>query len=412
MRILNILPYSPFPPHFGGALRVAHLLRAMASRHEVSIIAFGSTEAGGRIAAAIPPLRSVTMVPPTSQLNGLRKRVGQAWAIASGQSGIGLIYRSAAMQSAITEALMRERFDVIQFENYPMGAYDLDGAEGAIRVLDAQNVEYDSADRVAKNTSSPLRRWFYEREAKTTRREEISIYRNQDALFVTSERDADLLAEITGVPKFVIPNGVDLTYFVKTPVPVRPNSLVFTGTMNYYPNQDGALYFLQEIFPRILRELPDATIAVVGNSPPKKLLSYRAPNVEITGHVPDVRPFIDRSAVYVVPLRMGGGTRLKVMEALAMKKPVVTTSIGCEGIHVRHGESVVIADHPDEFAASVVELLRNPQKAALLAEVGHQTVRKDYSWDAVGDKLEAAYGAILQKAPAGPPVRLTGTGRK
>lgn len=410
MKILNILPYSPVPTQFGGALRIFHLLRAMASRHDVTVIAFGTPNAGDDISREIPGVRNVITVPPAPQLYGIRKRAGQAWAIASGQSGIGLIYRSSAMQAAITRTLKRERFDVVQMENYPMGKYSLDGSDGAIRILDAQNVEYDSAERIARNTTSPLRRWFYEREARTTRRGETAVYRNQDALFVTSERDGALLADITEVPKFVIPNGVDLEYFRQSPVPVRPNSLVFTGTMNYYPNADGAIYFLQEIFPRILREVPDASIAVVGYAPPGGLLKYRAKNVEITGHVPDVRPFIDRAAVYVVPLRMGGGTRLKVMEALAMKKPVVTTSVGCEGIHLRHSESVLIADSPDEFAASVVRLFRNPEKAVALAARGHETVRTGYSWDAVGKKLENAYSSLMRTAPAGFQERLKDTG--
>ncbi len=410
MKILNILPYSPVPPHFGGALRIFHLLRAMAERHDVTVISFGTAGAAEQLSREIPRLRSVKMVPPTSRLSGFRKRGGQAWAIASGRSAVSLIYRSRAMQSAIRGILKRERFDAIQMENYQMGEYSLDGAGGAFRILDAQNVEYDSAQRMAKNTPSPLRRWFYDREAKSILLEETAVYRNQDAIFVTSERDGALLGNITGVPKFVIPNGVDLDYFSPSLDRIRPNSLVFTGSMNYYPNADGAVYFLQEIFPLILHEVPGATITVVGNGPPKSLLRLRARNIEVTGFVPDVRPFISSSALYVVPLRMGGGTRLKVMEAMAMKKPVVTTSIGCEGIQLRHDESVMIADHPREFAASVIELLRDPQKANRIAEVGHDSVQKQYSWTAVGTKLQKAYESLVRPAVPGSRDSLTGTG--
>jgi glycosyltransferase involved in cell wall biosynthesis len=238
----------------------------------------------------------------------------------------------------------------------------------------------------------------------------MAVYRRQDAIFVTSERDAALLAGVQEVPKFVIPNGVDLDYFRPALGRVRPHSLVFTGSMNYYPNADGAVYFLQEIFPRIVREVRDATITIVGNSPPKNLLKFRAPNVEVTGFVPDVRPFIDRSAVYVVPLRMGGGTRLKVMEAMAMKKPVVTTSIGCEGIRVRHGESVTIADEPDRFAGQVVELLRDPQRASRLSEAGHETVRAFYGWDSIGKILEKTYECLIRPVPVSAPDVVKATG--
>lgn len=396
MKILNILPYSPVPPHFGGALRIYHLLKAMVKRNDVTIICYGDGENEAAIRREFgTDIRDVIMVPPPPRLHGRLKRWGQLSATIRGRSATSQAFHSPDMQSAITSILAREQFDCIQMENYVLGTFDLSDSR-AVRILDAQNVEYDSVHRMAVASPSPLRRWFYEREARSIRKEETGIYRMQNAILLTSERDRALLEqEVTGVPKFVVPNGVDIEYFSPGRESAEPLSLVFTGSMNYYPNVDGIEYFLQEILPLIRREVQHVRVYVVGNSPPKSVFQFQSEDVIVAGGVPDVRPFVDRAAVYIVPLRMGGGTRLKVLEALAMRKPVVTTSIGCEGIEVRHNESVLVADTPADFASGVIELLRNKALAERLQRNGYEVVRSGYTWSAVGERLEEAYAALL-----------------
>jgi glycosyltransferase involved in cell wall biosynthesis len=158
------------------------------------------------------------------------------------------------------------------------------------------------------------------------------------------------------------------------------------------------LYFLDEIFLLILKEIPDLKLYIIGSRPPKKLQQRASENVIITGFVDDVRPYVARASVYVVPLRMGGGTRLKVLEAMAMKKPIVTTSIGCEGIDVRHDESVLIADDPMTFARQVIELLRSQALRQRLVRNGYDVARTCYDWNTIGNRVEEAYATLRQQS--------------
>lgn len=398
MRILNLLPYSPVPPHFGGALRVYHLLQHMLDIADVHVLVYGFEGDRERIQAAYGGrIRDIRVVPPPIPWKGLRKRVIQLKSFLRGRSGGFVFSHSPEMQSEIRRQLERTRFDIIQCETHLMSFYDTSLSDG-VRILDAQNVEYDGFTRLARNSRSKVRRMFYRREAHACHMEETAAWRNQDAILCTSRRDRDLIDGIVPtIPKFVIPNGVNISYFSPGDEQVEPFSMVFTGTMNYPPNSDGMLYFLDGVFPAVVKAIPQAKVYVVGSAPPRELRQKSSPNVIVTGFVEDVRPFIRRSALYIVPLRSGGGTRLKLLEALAMKKPVVTTSVGCEGIDVVHNESVMVADDPGDFAAKVIELLRNPAKGSGLAQIGHEIVCRHYDWSLTGPRLQEAYDEALSR---------------
>jgi glycosyltransferase involved in cell wall biosynthesis len=250
---------------------------------------------------------------------------------------------------------------------------------------------------MAQNTLSPIRKFYYNQQYIKIRREEIDTCRKHDAIFVTSAMDkACFDRDIPSVPKYIIPNGVDTGYFQPFTSPPEPHSLVFTGMMAYVPNYDGMLYFLDNIFPLIQREVPDVKIYIVGSRPPRKLMNRASENIVITGFVEDVRPYVSRASVYVVPLRMGGGTRLKVLEAMAMKKPIVTTSIGCEGIDVGHNESVLIADDPQDFAEQVIQLFRTSALTHTLVRNGYDLVRTRYDWGIIGNQVDAAYQSLIK----------------
>lgn len=209
---------------------------------------------------------------------------------------------------------------------------------------------------------------------------------------MTSERDREMLnKDLPDVPKYVIPNGVDVGYFKASDVTPEPFSLVFTGTMAYQPNSAGMLYFLEEIFPTILWEIPEAKVYVVGKNPPQELKNHASDKVVVTGMVDDVRPYVDRSSAVIVPLLAGSGTRLKILEAFSMKKPIVTTTIGCEGIDAVHGESAMIADEPEAFARNVVELLQNTELQRKLSANGYELARSCYDWSIIGNQIEAVY---------------------
>jgi glycosyltransferase involved in cell wall biosynthesis len=205
-----------------------------------------------------------------------------------------------------------------------------------------------------------------------------------------SEDDRLRLESIApGIRATSIPTGVDTKYFAPTPNRERPGRLVFSGSMDWHPNEDAVLYFADAILPRIRAEVPDAALTVVGRNPTARLreVAERA-GIHVTGTVDDVRPSIDEAAVYVVPLRAGGGTRLKIFEALAMAKPVVSTTVGAEGLALESGRHFVAADDPETFAGAVVSLLRDPARRRALGTAGRDLVETYYSWPTIARQFE------------------------
>jgi glycosyltransferase involved in cell wall biosynthesis len=189
---------------------------------------------------------------------------------------------------------------------------------------------------------------------------------------------------------------VDLEAFRPNDAPTDPQSLVFVGTMNYRPNADAVIYLASQILPEIWKTRPQVTLTVVGQTPPEEVQRLAGPRITITGWVDDVRPYIDRAAVVVTPVRIGSGTRLKVLEALAMGKALVSTPLGCEGIAVEDGEHVLLADNPVELAQRVVRLLDDPALAIRLGMQGRALVERSYGWRAVVDDLDALHSQLLE----------------
>jgi glycosyltransferase involved in cell wall biosynthesis len=305
------------------------------------------------------------------------------------------------MQKALDDMLDGDRFDVVHTEFSHMGPFKL--RTRARKVLDTHNVEYDNFRRMWETTRAPVRKAHYLLEFLKMRRDELRLCRQQDAVLATSERDAELFGkDVPNVPRFVIPNGVDTAYFTPSPDNTpEPASLVFTGMMAYVPNYDGIGWFLDDIFPLILQQVPQAKLYVVGKSPPASILARASENVIVTGTVPDVRPYVHRASVYVVPLRMGGGTRLKIVEALSMKKPMVSTRIGSEGIDLQDDVHGLLADEPAAFASAVVRLLGDAALRARLADAGHTLAKQRYDWSVIGDRLDEVYRSLDQRGSEG-----------
>ena len=400
MKVLHLMPYSPEPPIFGGALRTYHLLGHLVDRHEVTVVCFGTPGDSSRLKEKFANVRDVHTLPFSWPLRF--RRLGQFSAHWTRDSYFQFACRSKEMQSLLDGLFTRNEYDLLQVEFHFMGNFTLE--TDAVRVLDEHNIEYDNFRRMAVHTRSAVRRWYYGHEYKRLLREEADTCRKHDAIFLTSERDKAILdADVADVPKYIVPNGVDSSYFKPSGGPHEEFSIVFTGMMGYVPNYDGILWFLDRIFPHIRRVIPGVKIYVVGNNPPKSVLSRASDNVVITGFVEDVRPYVWKSAVYIVPLRMGGGTRLKVLEAMAMKKPIVTTSIGSEGIDVRDRESVLIADQPQAFAHSVIELLRDESLRNRLTRNGHELVRSRYEWSVIAGEVDSIYQKLKGRVSGPPP---------
>jgi len=265
-------------------------------------------------------------------------------------------------------------------------------------LLTEHDIVYELLYRIYKTERSPARRFYNRIEYQKVRKQERALWRAVDGCIATSDREVPLIREhAPDTPILVGPNGVDVDYFAPVAGEVDARMIVMTGYMKTRPNVDGALFFVNEVLPRIHAVRPDVTLYLVGGSPPDELMRCAGPRVVVTGEVPDVRPFIGRAAVFVVPLRMGGGTRLKVLEALSMEKPLVSTSIGCEGIDVRDGEHLLVADEAADFADRVIDLLADPKRGAALARAGRALVERRYQWRTVVDAIDAFATDLVQR---------------
>jgi glycosyltransferase involved in cell wall biosynthesis len=257
-------------------------------------------------------------------------------------------------------------------------------------VLFEHNVEHQIWKRMALNEKSPWRRALLEIEWRKLRRYEAEACGRVRRTVAVSEQDRAQLAKLSLAADVVaVPTGVDTLYFAPQAVEERPRELVFTGAMDWFPNEDGLIQFCQSTLPLVRAALPEVSLTVVGRNPTARLReAAQAAGARVTGTVDDVRPYLAEAAVVIVPLRIGGGTRLKIFEALAMAKAVVSTTIGAEGLPVVDGEHIVIADAPERFAGAIVDLLRRPERRLALGTAGRRLVEWQFAWPQVAANFE------------------------
>ncbi len=212
-----------------------------------------------------------------------------------------------------------------------------------------------------------------------------------EGMVTVSDRDAELVAALTGQPSTVVPNGVDTAAFVPEAETDGPPTVLFTGTMNYRPNHEGGVWLARDVWPRVRAQRPDARLRIAGRHPPEDLRAFGGRDgIEVAGEVPDMRPLFAGAHVVAVPIHDGGGSRLKVLEAAATGRAMVSTTVGAEGTDLRDGEHLVMADGPDAFAAALIALLDDRERRARLAAAARSLVEARYDWQAVGERLEAA----------------------
>jgi len=291
-------------------------------------------------------------------------------------------YRSAAMGGEIARCV-RGSIDLVVCD-FLFPAVNVPEHLPVPAVLFQHNVEASIWERHAAVASHPLKRAYLHRQWLRMQAFERMQCRRFDHVVAVSPEDAAAFAEGYGARAVShVPTGVDVDYFRPTgTTPSDPRALLFTGSMDWMPNEDAVAYFVDAMLPAIESEIPDVSFTIVGRNPSPSVygLMAKSSRVRVTGTVPDVRPYLDAARVFVVPLRVGGGTRLKIFEAMAMEKAIVTTSIGAEGLPVRHGEHLLIADTAPAFAEAVLKLLRDPTLAAAMGARAAELVRSHFGW--------------------------------
>lgn len=391
MKLLMLTPNLPSPT--GGAnARNYHLLQALARQHTVSLLAFVNS-AELEVETDMSHLQSLThelqVIPHVMSTMNRAKRLQQFVSVALGQSYLLDLHTSSELQDALNTMLAREQYDGVIFESSLMAGYNL--PSDIITIIDQHNIEHELLERTYKCEKLSLRKWYNWRESRILKRIELEYCRKADIVLVVSERERLLLKDLLPDQLIeVVPNGVDIAAFHEDyPVQEVPDQIIFTGTMDYYPNTNAVLFFAKHCWPRIREQIPTATWLIVGKNPPLEVqrLATELPGVTVTGTIPDVRPYLMSSAVAIAPIQVGSGTRLKILEALAAQKAVVSTTIGCEGLSVVPGEHLIVADTPETFIQAVVTLLRNSHMRSTYGHVGRALVEAEYSWERCGSQL-------------------------
>lgn len=272
------------------------------------------------------------------------------------------------------------------------------GVKNIPKLLFQHNVESMIAKRHFKEEENIVAKCYWYIQWKKMDWYERKMCQWFDHVIAVSENDKESFKKCFSARAVsVIPTGVDIEYFCPQEIKIEPNTLVFVGGMDWLPNVDGVMYFVENILPLVQREIPDVQLYVVGRNPVAKIqmLDKLNPAVTITGTVEDVRPYVAKSSMAIVPLRIGGGTRLKIYEFMAMAKPVVSTTIGAEGLTVTHGEDILLADTPDRFAREVITLLNNSKLREDIGKAGEEMVNKYYSWDKIAKCFEKICEKLL-----------------
>jgi len=308
--------------------------------------------------------------------------------------------RSKAMQKMVRKLIPEKKIDLI-FCDSVYYAVNLPSSKTRV-VLNEHNLESKLLERALIFKKNPLSRFLLTDQLRKLKKYEEETWPFSDLVLMCSEIDRkEAECRCSKDVRFsVIPNGVDVSFFH---LPDRDipeiNKIIFTAEMGWYPNVDAVLYFDKYIYPFIKKEVPDIQIDIVGKNPDLKVkeLAMRDSSFRVTGFVDDIRPYVYSSAVYIVPLRIGSGTRLKILEAMAMGKAVVSTTIGAEGIEVTDGKDIFIADDPREFADRVIDLLKNPDKRKAMGLNGRKLVEQKYTWEVIGEKLEQDIQSVFKE---------------
>lgn len=397
MRILFLTPQMPYPPQKGTSLRNWGLIEGLAANHDVVVLSFLDP---GQTNVLAPHLLSVCRgeaVSPPERTT--RTRLLDIARTAAPDMALRLASDSYA--DRLRYWLIHEEFDVVHFEGIEMTPYleIVTTAESRpLIIFDDHNCEYLLQRRSFETDIRQVRRWpaaaYSFIQWKRLCRYEAEVCSHADRVIAVSDADAVALHRIVPNTEIVVvPNGIDSTAYKPQETATREESaLVFTGTMDFRPNVDAVLWFTQEALPAIKQKVPNVHLYVVGQRPHKRLQRLmNNPSVTVTGWVEDPKPYISKAAICVVPLRVGGGTRLKLLEAMSMGKAVVSTRLGAEGYPVSDGQELVLVDSPEEFASAVVRLLNHPEWRRALGEQGRAFVEQHYDWKAIIPRVEALY---------------------
>ncbi|MFZ6028806.1 MAG: glycosyltransferase family 4 protein [Chloroflexota bacterium] len=397
MNILFLSRWFPWPPNNGARIRISNLLNGISSHHTVDLISFVVAGATSDLTQAGKYCRNVRVIPyePFEP-----RRLKALFGFFSPWPRSVLDTHNPAMQQAIALATAKKSYDMVIASQIDMAAYALEIPNRSARVRILEEVELTTLYEQQIRESNALRRLRHRLMWQKWTSYINYLLARFDGYTAVSEVELQRIASVlqgkaTTTHCSVIPNGIAIAHYAGEFGAPKPDTLIYSGALTYGANFDAVDFFLREIWPRVLAQRPQAHLFVTGRLEGVALDKLpQAPNVTFTGHLPDVRPAIAQSWASIVPLRIGGGTRLKILESLALRTPVIATQKGAEGLQLRPGEDILIADEPQAFAGTVLRLLEDAALRRQIGECGYRTVMS-YDWAAVGGRLQAFFEQIL-----------------
>ena len=387
-RLLWITAYLPHTGRHAGAGRMFQLLKRLSPDYRITVITFLETEEEREFVPEVEAHCEKVVA-----LRRVRPRRWQLFAYEPFEE-----FRTPEMEQAVDRCLEDYDFDLVQLEYTQMACY-AKRARGIPALLTKHEVDFAASALRARTESNPAGklRWFYNYLQVLDR--EMQLTRGVDAVICMTDPDACQLRRFcASVPIWVINTGVDLDYFSPPEQPAEGSRLIFVGAFQHSPNVEAMAYFCREVLPLVRSKLPGIELWIVGSNPPPSIVDLAAtPGVQVTGFVPDVRPFMARSSIYIVPLRLGVGIRGKILEAWGMGMAVVSTSIGCSGLRYEDGRNLLVADTAEQFASRIFALSGDPLWRRRLGEEGRKTAERYYSWEKSAQQLDALYRRFLNQ---------------
>ncbi len=409
-RVLFLTQVLPYPLDSGAKIRAYYVLRHLAQQHEVTLVSFVRVDDRPEHITHLEHFcRAVHTVP----MRRSKLRDARALLVAgfTGRSAIIVRDEIGEMQAMLKRLVKEDTFDVIHADQTSMAQYALyarsrtpnpESQQRARLLLDAHNALYRIPERLASHERNTFKRWLLRREARALARYEADLWKRFDHVIFVADQDRQALQtqipgdnlQFTTIPICVDPEEQPLIQRVS-----YPHAITHLGTMFWPPNVEGVLWFANEIFPRVLAQVPEAQFVIIGKNPPQEIhaLALQARNIQVTGYVPDPAPYLAETAVFIVPLRAGGGMRVKIPDAWCWGVPIISTSIGAEGIDLQDGSHALIADTPAALVEAVVRVLQNPTLGKRLRENGRRWVEERYNWRQIYARWDEVYeGLIVQ----------------
>ena len=398
MNILLLAPWLPWPPHDGARIRILETVRFLSRRHRVVLVA-PTYSAGERDLAFRLESGGIDVHAVPVPDGGLARLGRLCKGVLSGKPPIQAFHRNSAVARQISKLTTAIAFDIVQIEFSFLSHYlqAVRGSSHPRTILSMHNVESLRFERELQFSAWNARRLVVLADRYLFPKWEPRVVQSFDGVVAVSEAEAAWISRYAPrVQVKIVPNGVDVDFFRPQSATGTALNVVFTGSMDYPPNIDAALWFADAILPIARQTLPQLRFVVAGRRPPPEIraLSTR-PGIQVTGEVDDIRPYLADALAMVVPLRSGGGTRLKILQAMAMARPIVSTTLGAEGLSVTPGEHLLLADSPQTFAEGIVTLALSSQLAERVAEAGRRLALTQYDWQQCLRGLDDLYHSVL-----------------